>query len=45
MNGVDGWTERMVKWLDSWRDVRLDKWLDGLKDVWMARWLDEWVEG
>jgi len=26
---MDGWIGRMVKWLDGWKDVRLDIWLVG----------------
>jgi hypothetical protein len=28
-NKINGWTGRMVKWLDNWKDVRLDRWLVG----------------
>jgi len=24
---MDGWTKRMVRWLNGWKDVRLDRWL------------------
>jgi len=24
---MDGWTKRMVSWLNGWKDVRLDRWL------------------
>jgi len=26
---MGGWIGRMVKWLDGWKDVRLDIWLVG----------------
>ncbi len=50
---MDGWTKRMVRWLNGWKDVRLARWLvrwqdvwkARWKDVWMVRWLDEWANG
>ncbi len=43
-NEMDKWTGRMVRWLDGWKDVRLDRWLVGWSDVWKVRWMDLWME-
>ncbi len=39
-NKMDGWTKRMVRWVNGWKDVRLDRWLVRWLDGWKVRWMD-----